>query len=45
VCDQADKWAILRLFDDGYLDSVMTRQMYEVTGKRVHQVDGTTAGH
>jgi hypothetical protein len=45
VYDQADKWAILRLLDDDYLDSVMTRQMYEVTGKRVHQVDGTSAGH
>lgn len=32
--DPGDKWAILRLLDDDYLDSVMTGQNYEVTGKR-----------
>jgi hypothetical protein len=32
--DPTDKWAILRLLDDDYLDSVMTGQNYEVTGKR-----------
>jgi len=35
--DPGDKWAILRLLDDDYLESMMTAQMYEVTGKRVHQ--------
>jgi hypothetical protein len=43
VYDQSDKWAIRRLLDDDYLDSVMTKQMYEVTGKRVHHVDAATA--
>lgn len=36
----SDKWAILRLLDDDYLESIMTAQMYEVTGKRVHQPPG-----
>lgn len=41
VYDPADKWAILRLLDDDYLESIMTEQMYEVTGKRVHEAGGT----
>jgi hypothetical protein len=32
--DPKDKWALLRLLDDDYLDSVLTGQKYEVTGKR-----------
>lgn len=37
VFDQSNKWEILRLLDDDYLDSSMTGQNYEVTGKRVFQ--------
>ena len=37
VYDPSDRWAILRLLDDDYLESVMTEEAYEVTGKRVHQ--------
>lgn len=36
VFDPADKWAILHLLDDDYLDSLMTGQHYEAPGKRVH---------
>lgn len=32
--DPKDKWAILRLLDDDYLNSIMTGNTYEVTGKR-----------
>lgn len=32
--DASDKWAILRLLDDDYLESVMTGNSYEVRGKR-----------
>jgi len=34
--DSSDKWSLLRLFDDDYLDSVMTAEKYEATGKRKH---------
>jgi len=42
--DKSDKWAILRLLDDNYLDSVMTKQMYELTGKGIHQVNTKPGG-
>jgi hypothetical protein len=45
VYDRSNKWAIHRLLDDDYLNSVMTKQMYEVTGKRVHHVDAAAAGN
>lgn len=32
--DASDKWAILRLLDDDYLESVMTGKRYEVNSKR-----------
>lgn len=32
--DASDKWAILRLLDDDYLESVMTKTRYEVNSKR-----------
>lgn len=32
--DTSDKWAILRLLDDDYLESVMTGNSYEVNSKR-----------
>ncbi len=32
--DASDKWAILRLLDDDYLESVMTGNTYEVNSKR-----------
>ncbi len=32
--DPSDKWSLLRLLDDDYLESLMTGQNYEVTGKR-----------
>ncbi|HFD87405.1 MAG TPA: DUF4868 domain-containing protein [Gammaproteobacteria bacterium] len=32
--DVSDKWAILRLLDDDYLESVMTGNQYEVNSKR-----------
>ncbi len=32
--DASDKWAILRLLDDDYLESVMTGNQYEVNSKR-----------
>lgn len=32
--DSSDKWAILRLLDDDYLESVMTGESYEVNSKR-----------
>lgn len=32
--DAKDKWAILRVLDDDYLDSIMTGQSYEVNSKR-----------
>ncbi|HEX3880493.1 MAG TPA: Kiwa anti-phage protein KwaB-like domain-containing protein [Bryobacteraceae bacterium] len=38
VYDARDGWAILRLLDDDYLESIMTHQAYEVTGKRIHQI-------
>jgi hypothetical protein len=34
IFDPKNKWALLRLLDDGYLDSVLTGEKYEVTGKR-----------
>jgi len=34
VFDPSDKWALLRLLDDDYLNSVMTGVKYEVSGKR-----------
>lgn len=37
VFDPKDKWALLRLLDDDYLDSVLTGEKYEVTGKRPYQ--------
>jgi|HubBroStandDraft_2_1064218.scaffolds.fasta_scaffold00464_13 hypothetical protein len=37
VFDPKDKWALLRLLDDDYLDSVLTGEKYEVTGKRPFQ--------
>ncbi len=33
--DPSDKWAILRLLDDDYLESVMTGANYEVNSKRL----------
>jgi len=35
VFEASDKWAILRLLDDDYLDSYMTGIKYEVNSKRV----------
>lgn len=35
VFDPSDRWAILRLLDDDYLESLMTGLDYEVTSKRV----------
>jgi hypothetical protein len=32
--DGTDKWAVLKLLDDDYLGSIMTRQKYEVNSKR-----------
>jgi hypothetical protein len=32
--DSSDKWAILRLLDDDYLESIMTGSSYEVNSKR-----------
>jgi hypothetical protein len=32
--DSSDRWAILRLLDDDYLESVMTGENYEVNSKR-----------
>lgn len=32
--DEADKWAILRLLDDDYLESIMTGNSYEANSKR-----------
>lgn len=37
VYSSADQWAILRLLDDGYLESVLTEQRYEVANKRPHR--------
>jgi Kiwa protein KwaB-like len=37
VFDPKDKWALLRLLDDDYLDSLLTGEKYEVTGKRPYQ--------
>jgi hypothetical protein len=37
VFDPKNKWALLRLLDDDYLDSVLTGEKYEVTGKRPYQ--------
>jgi hypothetical protein len=36
VFDPKDRWAILKLLDDDYLESVLTERHYEVTGKRLH---------
>jgi hypothetical protein len=36
VFDPKDRWAILKLLDDDYLESALTEQQYEVTGKRPH---------
>jgi len=33
--DASNRWVILKLLDDDYLDSLMTGHSYEVTGKRV----------
>jgi hypothetical protein len=35
--EPSDKWAILRLLDDDYLESVMTGESYEVNSKRTLQ--------
>ena len=35
--EPSDKWAILRLLDDDYLESMMTGESYEVTSKRTLQ--------
>jgi hypothetical protein len=35
--DSSDKWAILRLLDDDYLESVMTGNNYEVNSKRLRE--------
>jgi len=35
--ESSDKWAILRLLDDDYLESVMTGESYEVNSKRTLQ--------
>ena len=35
--EPSDKWAILRLLDDDYLESVMTGESYEVNSKRALQ--------
>ena len=32
--DSSDKWALLKLLDDDYLDSMMTGLSYEVNSKR-----------
>jgi hypothetical protein len=37
VYNENDRWAILRLLDDDYLESIMTDEAYEVTGKRRHE--------
>ena len=37
VYGTADQWAILRLLDDGYLESILTEQRYEVADKRLHR--------
>jgi hypothetical protein len=34
VFNSEDKWSILRLLDDDYLESIMTSLKYEVSGKR-----------
>lgn len=34
VYDPSDKWAILKLLDEDYLNSIMTGNKYEATGKR-----------
>ncbi len=34
VFDPSDKWAILKLLDEDYLNSIMTGNKYEATGKR-----------
>ena len=44
VFDPSDRWAILRLLDDDYLESMMTEQLYEVTGKRLHEGTALRAG-
>lgn len=36
VFDPKDRWAILKLLDDDYLESLLTERQYEVTGKRPH---------
>jgi len=36
VFDPEDRWAILKLLDDDYLESMLTEHQYEVTGKRLH---------
>ncbi len=35
VFDPSNKWMLLRLLDDDYLESLMTSQAYEVSGKRL----------
>lgn len=37
--DPKDKWAILKLFDDAYLESEMTHLNYEVNSKRERQLN------
>lgn len=37
VFDPSNKWELLRLLDDDYLESLMTNQCYEVSGKRIYQ--------
>jgi hypothetical protein len=36
VFDPSNKWMFLRLLDDDYLESLMTNQSYEVSGKRLY---------
>lgn len=36
VFDPSNKWMLLRLLDDDYLESLMTSQSYEVSGKRLY---------
>lgn len=36
VFDPSNKWIFLRLLDDDYLESIMTNQSYEVSGKRLY---------
>ncbi len=37
VYDSKRQWELLTLLDDGYLESVMTGNSYEVNGKRQYE--------